>query len=106
MNGLSELPCCPIWRLDGALPKGTNSHLSEGREDGSEISLVTDDRIGGIWADRERRGVASIGPSDDEATIEWGTTQREWIAALGRALKRLGWTGAPTLAMHVYGSAS
>lgn len=71
--------------------------------DAGELALVA---RGGVWQDASIKGVASLCVDDIDPVIEWGTTDRETMAALGRALRRLGWPGAPTLAPFVYGSAS
>jgi len=107
---LDELPCCHTWAIERLLPVGVQMHCAEGRcveEGGAELALVTDDRIdGGIWQNRTRRGVATLRPDDDVPVIEWSDTSQGAIASFGRALKRVGWTGAPTLCAMVYGGAS
>ena len=110
MNTLESLPSCPIWNIERLLPAGVQMHCAEGRdieEGGAELALVTDDGIsGGIWQNRTMRGVATLRVDDEAPVIEWSDTNQGAIASFGRALKRVGWAGAPTLCAMVYGSAS
>ena len=108
MNELVGLADCRVWHIDAFLAKlAIAAPMIEGREDsGSELALVVQAGALCVWKDAAIRGVASLHPEDVAPVIEWCTTDREVIAAFGRALKRLGWPGAPTLASHVYGSAS
>lgn len=106
MNELTSLPDCRIYHIEKLLPAGVSATMFEGRQtDAGELALVV--RAGQTtWQGALIRGVASLHPDDVEPVIEWCATDREVIAAFGRALKRLGWPGAPTLARHVYGNAS
>lgn len=106
MDELQSLPDCRIYHIEKLLPPGVAATMLEGRQtDAGELALVV--RTGQTtWQGASIRGVASLHPDDVAPVIEWCATDREVIAAFGRALKRLGWPGAPTLATHVYGSAS
>lgn len=106
MSVLESLPACPVWRIERALPD-LQHHAMEGDASGAELSLVTDDRRGdGTWSDRTRRGVASLRADEDVPVVEWSDTASGSIAAFSRALRRLGWKGAPTMSTIVYGRAS
>ena len=106
MNELTSLPDCRIYHIEKLLPAGVSATMFEGRQhDAGELALVV--RTGQTtWQGAAIRGVASLCVDDIDPVIEWGTTDRETMAAFGRALRRLGWPGAPTLAPFVYGSAS
>lgn len=107
MNQLHSLPQCRVWHIENALTGlGIQCHMMEATLADHELALVTDDKPGGVWSDRARRGVASFRTDDSAPIVEWGNNDREVIAAFSRALKRLDIKSSPTLAMYVYGDLS